>query len=68
MMVEEIERLRIEKNFNYIDAIIYWSEINNVDIDLIAELIKKDSILKGKIEIEAEELNIIRKEGNRLPA
>lgn len=66
-MIEEIEKLKIEKELNYIDALVYWSELNNIDIELIADMVKKDLILKGKIELEAEELNIIKKEGNRLP-
>ena len=43
-----------------IDAIIHWAEMNNHDLELIGELISNDIILKGRLEIEAEELNFIK--------
>ena len=63
---EEIETLCIEKNIEYIDAIVYWCEKNNFEIEYAAELIKKHAVIKSKIQIEAENLNFIKKSA-RLP-
>lgn len=63
---EEIEKLCSSKNIEYIDAILLWCEQKNVEIELIANHIKKDLVLKSKIQLEAENLNILKK-GARLP-
>ena len=64
--VQEIEVLYQTKNIQYIDAVVYWCEKNNVEVEYAAALIKKDPVFKSKIEVEAENLNILKK-GARLP-
>ena len=64
--VQEIEVLYQTKNIQYIDAVVYWCEKNNVEVEYAASLIKKDPVFKSKIEVEAENLNILKK-GARLP-
>lgn len=64
--VYEIERLKKEKEINYIDAVLYWCEENNIEIELIADYIKKDNMLREKIQVDAENLNFIKR-GSRLP-
>lgn len=64
--VEEIEVICREKNIEYIDAIVMWCERNNLEVETAAYWIKKDPCMKGKIQAEAENLNIIKK-GARLP-
>lgn len=63
---EEIERLCSSKHIDYIDAVLLWCEQRNIEIELIANHIKKDHVLKSKIQLEAENLNILKK-GARLP-
>lgn len=63
--VEDIEKLHIDNSIDYIDAIVMWSEMNNVDIEILANYIKKDYMLRSKIQVEAENLNYLKK-GNRL--
>ena len=56
---KEVERLTKNTNGDIIDAICHWCEENNVDIETAAALIKKDPVLRAKVQIEAEELNIL---------
>lgn len=66
LFLKDIEILKKEKEINYIDAIVEWCKDNNIEIDIIAEYIKKDNMLRSKIQFEAENLNYLKK-GNRLP-
>jgi hypothetical protein len=49
-----------------IDAVCHWCAENNIDVETAAALIKKDAVLRAKIQIEAENLNIL-KPSARLP-
>ncbi len=64
--VEEVEKLCQTKNIEYIDAVVYWCQKNNLEIETAAYWIKKDPVMRSKIQFEAENLNIIKK-GARLP-
>jgi Phage late-transcription coactivator len=63
---EEIEKLRRSKNLEYIDAVIYWCQKNNIEIEFAAALIKKDPVFRAKIQVEGENLNFLKR-GARLP-
>jgi hypothetical protein len=64
--VEEVEKLCREKNIEYIDAVVFWCEKNNLEIETAAYWIKKDPAMRSKIQAEAENLNILKR-GARLP-
>jgi hypothetical protein len=64
--VEEIEKLCKEKNIEYIDAIVFWCEKNKLEIETAAYWIKKDPVMRSKVQAEAENLNILKR-GARLP-
>ena len=66
VFIQEIETLCQDKNIEYIDAVVYWCEKNNVEVEAAAAFIKKDPVFKSKIEAEAENLNILKKAA-RLP-
>jgi hypothetical protein len=57
---QEIESL-VNKNedMNYIDAIVYFCEENNIDVESVPKLISKP--LKEKIKYEAMELNFLKR-------
>ena len=64
---QEIESL-VNKNddMNYIDAIVYFCEQNNIDVESVPKLISKP--LKEKIKYEAMELNFLKRSSRaRLP-
>jgi hypothetical protein len=57
---QEIEKLvQTNNDMNYIDAIIYFCEQNNIDVESVPKLISKP--LKEKIKYEAMELNFLKK-------
>jgi hypothetical protein len=64
---QEIESLvQTNPDMNYIDAIVYFCEQNNIDVESVPKLISKP--LKEKIKYEAMELNFLKRSSRaRLP-
>lgn len=58
---QEVRKICHEKSMEYIDAVVYWCEKNNVEVEYAAALIKKDSVILSQIQTEAENLNILKK-------
>ena len=57
---QEIEYLvQTNEEMNYIDAIVYFCEKNNIDVESVPKLISKP--LKEKIKYDAMELNFLKK-------
>jgi len=57
---QEIEGLvHGDLNMNYIDAIVYFCEKNNIDLESVPKLISKP--LKEKIKYEAMQLNFLKR-------
>jgi len=59
-----IERLVIEKKIPYMDAIVWWCEENEFDIEDTAKLLCP--LIKEKVKVEAQDLNYLEKSA-RLP-
>jgi hypothetical protein len=57
----EIDKICRSKNIEYIDAILHWCKINNLEIEIVANMIKRDQNLKFKVQIEAQNLNYMKK-------
>ena len=55
----EIEKIVAEESINYIDAICYYCEINNLEIESVTKLVSKP--LKEKLKYDAQELNFMKK-------
>jgi 16S rRNA G1207 methylase RsmC len=66
-MIQEIEALVKKRNLEYIDAVIYYCEKNDLEVETMAEIIKQNSAIKSKIQIEAENLKMVRRTSARLP-
>jgi len=66
-MIQEIEALVKKRNLEYIDAVIYYCEKNDLEVETMAEIIKQNSAMKSKIQIEAENLKMVRRTSARLP-
>lgn len=62
----EIEKLVKDRKLQYIDAVIVWCESNGLEIEFAGDLIRKTPVLKAKIQVEAEDLNFMKKTA-RLP-
>lgn len=57
----EVQKIANTNNLSYIDAIIHYCEINDIEIEVAAKLIKTNSTLKTLIENEGQSLNFLKK-------
>lgn len=57
-IMNEIQTL-IEGGASYIDAIVEFAERNEIEIEVVGEIIRRSPILKAKVHVEAEELNMV---------
>ena len=55
----EIEKIVAEENFNYIDAIVHYCEINSLEVESVTKLISKP--LKERLKWDATRLNFMKK-------
>lgn len=62
----DIRELIVDKEMEVIDAVIFWCEMNNVEVEYAAAMIKRDPYILSQIQVEAEDLNFLKK-GARLP-
>jgi hypothetical protein len=49
-----------------VDAIMIYCERNNMEVETVADIIKHNSILKSKLQYEAESMNMMKRT-SRLP-
>jgi len=64
----EIERIVLQEKMNYIDAILYYCEKENIEVESISKLMTKP--LKEKLKADATRLNFMKARGGskaRLP-
>ena len=54
----EIEKIVAEGDFNYIDAICYYCETNNIEVESVSKLISKP--LKERLKWDATRLNFMK--------
>jgi len=59
-----VERLVTDKRISYMDAVVWWCEENEFDIEDTAKLLCP--LIKEKIKVEAQDLNYLEKTA-RLP-
>lgn len=59
--IKEIDKLVRDFKLDYIDAVIYYCEKNNIEIETAASLVKSSSKIKSKIQSYAEDKNYITK-------
>jgi hypothetical protein len=55
-----IEELHLSKNLNYLDSIILWCDQNDMELEEIASIIKKDPVLKEKLQKEGEGSHLLK--------
>lgn len=56
-IIEEI--VKVNKDMNYIDAIIYYCEQNNIEVESVGKLVSKP--LKEKLKCDAINLNFLKR-------
>lgn len=52
----------ISNGVPYIDALVHFAEKNNIEIETVAQIVKKSSILREKVKSEAIKLKMVRKD------
>ena len=57
----EIDKMVQERKMEYIDAVLLYCTENDIEIETAASLIKGSAKMKAKIQLEAEEQNLITK-------
>lgn len=61
-----IEQIVQEKKIDYMNAVLFYCEQNSIEIEFAGELIRRNPILRSKIQLEAENLNFLKRQ-SRLP-
>ncbi len=56
---QEVEKVAFENTMNYIDAIVFYCEKNEIEIESVPKLISKP--LKEKLKYDAQKLNFMKK-------
>jgi len=59
--IKDIDLLVNDFQLDYIDAVVYYCEKNNIEIETAASLVKSSSKIKAKIQLAAEEKNYMSK-------
>ena len=65
-ILKEVEKYT-NKDVSLIDALVYFSEKHNIEIELIGDIIRRSVVLKSKVRDDAEKLNFIREKTAKLP-
>jgi len=56
---QDVEKVAFENEMNYIDAIIFYCEKNEIEIESVPKLISKP--LKEKLKYDAQKLNFMKR-------
>lgn len=43
----------------YIDALVYYAQTHDIEVELLGEMIRRSSILKSKVRDDAEKLKLV---------
>lgn len=52
----------LKKGVSYIDALCEYARVNELEIETVADIVKKSSILKEKVRSEAIGLNMVQQD------
>ena len=66
VILKEVENY-VNKDVTLIDALVHYSEVHNVEIELIGEIIRRSVVLKSKVREQAETLNLMAEKTAKLP-
>ncbi len=54
----------LSKGTTYIEALVEYSKTNDIEIETVAEIVKKSPVIKEKLRSEAVRLKLVKKEQN----
>lgn len=61
-----IEKYVHERGMSYLEAIMWFCESNNIEVEAVASLLKKSDVIRMKLEAECENANMISR-SKKLP-
>lgn len=61
----DIEEIVLEKSLNYIEAIVYYCEANDIEVEVAAKMINRNT--KEKLKANANTLNLLVDKTRSLP-
>lgn len=64
--IKEVEEMVYETGADYVDAVVEYCKKHGIEIETAASIIKSTPTLKSKIQIEAEDMNVLPRAA-RLP-
>ena len=56
---QDVEKIAFDNSMNYIDAIVFYCETHDIEIESVPKLISKP--LKEKLKYDAQKLNFMKK-------
>ncbi len=59
----EISKM-LSMGVSYIDALVEYSKSHNMEIETVAEIVKKSAVMKEKIRSEAVGMKLVKKDNN----
>ena len=60
IMIAEVASY-VNKEVNYLDALVYYAEKNNIEMEVLASVVKKNQALKAKLYEDCERVNLVEK-------
>jgi hypothetical protein len=54
----------MDKELSYIDAAIHYADQHNMEVEMVANIIKMSTVVKAQIQLEAESLNFLPKQAH----
>lgn len=65
-ILNEIEKYT-NADVSLIDAIVYYAEQHDIEIELLGDIIRRSVVLKSKVRDDAERLNLLEEKTAKLP-
>ena len=57
----------VNNDVSLIDAIVYYAERHDIEIELLGDIIRRSVVLKSKVRDDAERLNLLEEKTAKLP-
>lgn len=57
---------KLKKGASYIDALVEYAKEHDLEIETVANIVKKSTIIKEKVRSEAIAMRMVKKENNDL--
>lgn len=54
----------LSKGTGYIEALVEYSKRNNIEIETVAEIVKKSAVIKEKLKSEAVKMKLVKRDKN----